>query len=330
MTVIRSCCCLAGMLTVLLMARAAVAAPNGNSTGDSYGRGVHAYFSGNSAAAEQLFAQAMGEDPNDPRPYYFRALCLLRQGRSDEARSDVMIGATLEARSAGSYPVGKSLERVQGGDRLMLEQYRWRARADDGMIDGADARSPNRANAAMHTVTMNTDVGALRQKVSVPLDRLVQSVSLAELANVSAEMPAPAAPAAAAAPVESTARDAASVAKASPDDPFADDPRPAAGGKIPSGKLLGILGRAIVEAAPIPSLEGLREQIPGLPAPAASGEAPAAGDPFGSDAAVAPAAVAPTADDPFGEPAPGDDAVESSPAESSEPPAEAAEEDPFG
>ncbi|MEX2092930.1 MAG: tetratricopeptide repeat protein [Pirellulales bacterium] len=316
MTVIRSCCCLAGMLAVLLMARAAVAAPNANSIGDSYGRGVHAYFSGNSAAAEQLFAQAMGEDPNAPRPYYFRALCLLRQGRSDEARSDFMIGATLEARSAGSYPVGKSLERVQGGDRLMLEQYRWRARAADGMIDGADAPSSYRTNAAMHTVTMNTvtmntDVGALRQKVSVPLDRLVQPVSLAELANISAEMPAPAAPAA-------------------HEDPFADDPRPAAGGKIPSGKLLGILGRAIVEAAPMPSLEGLREQIPGLPAPAASGEAPAADDPFGSDAAVAPATVTRASDDPFGEPAPGDDAVESSPAESSEPPAEAAEEDPFG
>ncbi len=313
MTDIRKFSCLAVALTALSMAGATTAAPDANFGGDPYGRGVHAYFSGSSADAEQLFAQAMGDDPNDPRPYYFHALCLLRQGRSDEARSDVMIGAALEARSPGSYPVGKSLERVQGGDRLMLEQFRWHVRAADGLVGGVDASSPERATVAMHTVAIHTDVGALRQKVSVPLDRFVQPVSLAELASISAERPTPA---------------AASVAKAATDDPFADDSQPAPGRKIPSGKLLGILGRALVESAPIPSLEGLRQQIPGLPAPATTGDAPAAEDPFGSDAAVTP-----TTDDPFSEPPPGDDRAgpaESVPAENSDQPADAAEEDPFG
>lgn len=339
------------MLAVLSNAGTVVAASDESSAGDSYGRGVHAYFTGDSAAAEQLFAQAIGEDPHDPRPFYFRALCLLRQGRRDAALSDVMIGAALEARSPGTYPVGKALERVQGGDRLLLEQYRWRVQAARVIAEGAEARTANRADVAIHT-----DVGALRQKVSVPLERLVQPVSLAELVNVSAETPAPAAattPVAApesaavvapvATPIESTDRDTASGDEASPDDPFADDSRSAPGGKIPSGKLLGILGRAITESAPIPSLEGLRKQIPQLPLPAANGDAAAADDPFGANApsgadesAGSEESFDPAADDPFSEPAPSAESSENSPAETSpvensEPaPESAADEDPFG
>jgi hypothetical protein len=90
--------------------------------------------------------------------------------------------------------------------------------------------------------------------------------------------------------------------------------------------LLGILGRAMVESAPLPSLEGLRQQIPGLPAPTTTDATPAADDdPFESDAAVAPAT-----DDPFSEPPPSDEAEESGPAENGDQPTDAADEDPFG
>jgi hypothetical protein len=313
MTDIRTCCFAAGLAAALGVAWAAAAAPEGYSAENSYGRGMQTYFAGNCAEAETLFSQAIGNAPRDPRPYYFRALCLLRQGRSSAAQSDFKIGAALEARAPGSYPVGKSLERVQGGDRLSLEHYRWQARTAAATDLGEESQSYSDHRA---TVARHTDVGALRQKISVPLDRLVQPVSLTELASVSVEVPAPAA----APPIEPTARDAASPATASTDNPFADDLQPAPGGKIPSGKLLGILGRAIIESAPVPSFEGLREQIPGLPAPTTRGDTPAAADPFGADAAVAPAA-----DDPFGETPPSDD-----PAESSDQPTDAAEEDPFG
>ena len=41
-----------------------------------------------------------------------------------------MIAAALQARLRGGYAVGKALERVQGGDRLVLEQYRWQMRTN--------------------------------------------------------------------------------------------------------------------------------------------------------------------------------------------------------
>jgi tetratricopeptide (TPR) repeat protein len=301
MIVIRSCCFLAGLLVAARAAATPAAEPDGGSAEDAYGRGVHAYFSGNylsgnSAAAEALFAEAMGHDPNDPRPHYFRALCLLRQGRSNEARSDFKIAAALEARSRGSYPVGKSLERVQGGERLMLEQFRWRAQADGAAAAGQDGHFDSNRRA---TLAMHTDVGVLRQKVSVPLDRLVQPVSLAELAELSAD----------------TDNAASSLA-----DPFADDPRPTSAGKIPSGKLLGIFGRAIMHSAPVPSLDGLREQIPGLPLPNADDQSQAA-----DAASDADADFAAGPEDPFSEPESSDTETESS-----DQPTDAAEEDPFG
>ena len=52
------------------------------------------------------------------------ALTLLRQGRSDEARGDMLVGAALEAQQPRRYAIGAALERVQGGERLLLEGFR--------------------------------------------------------------------------------------------------------------------------------------------------------------------------------------------------------------
>src|SRR4029079_3725986 len=75
-----------------------------------YSSGVEAYFRGCSAEAESSFSSLMSVDPNDPRAHYFRALSLMRQGREDEARSDMEIGAQLEARSPYRFDIGKTLE----------------------------------------------------------------------------------------------------------------------------------------------------------------------------------------------------------------------------
>jgi hypothetical protein len=92
-----------------------------------YADGVQAYFRGCSAEAESLFSRLAGIDSNDPRAFYFRALSLMRQGRVDEARSDMEIGAQIEARVPARFDIGKTLERIQGPNRLLLEQYRSRA-----------------------------------------------------------------------------------------------------------------------------------------------------------------------------------------------------------
>src|SRR5262245_22599251 len=71
-----------------------------------YGDGVHAYFRGNASRAEESLSSAMALNSQDPRYYYFRALSLLRQGRTAEARGDMQVGAALEAQRPGRFAVG--------------------------------------------------------------------------------------------------------------------------------------------------------------------------------------------------------------------------------
>jgi hypothetical protein len=122
-----------------------------------YSDAVQAYFRGCSAEAEALFSSLAGVDPNDPRAFYFRALSLMAQGREDEARSDMEIGAQIEARFPTRFDIGKTLERVQGRDRLLLERYR------------SQARQAALANPPLGAVR-SPDTGVLRERRIVPLD----------------------------------------------------------------------------------------------------------------------------------------------------------------
>lgn len=94
----------------------------------TYGSGVHAYFSGDYDRSYEDLTAAIEAGSEDPRSRYFRGLAALRLGRLDEAEADFSEGAELEARSLGGWPVSRSLERVQGHDRLRLERHRVRAR----------------------------------------------------------------------------------------------------------------------------------------------------------------------------------------------------------
>lgn len=94
----------------------------------AYGDGVHAYFAGDFDRAYEDLSQAIEAGTTDPRAYYFRGLAALRQGRSDEAEADFTEGATRESAGLGAWPVARSLERIQGPDRLRLERHRTRAR----------------------------------------------------------------------------------------------------------------------------------------------------------------------------------------------------------
>lgn len=97
----------------------------------AYGRGVHAYFASDTVQAEQLFTDVIQAGSNDPRPYYFRAMLRLRAGRQAEAENDMRLGASLEARNPGEqHAISRSLQRVQGSGRRMLESFRRQARLD--------------------------------------------------------------------------------------------------------------------------------------------------------------------------------------------------------
>jgi hypothetical protein len=297
MTAIRSSWVLAGFVLFACLTASSSAQSPAAATSDPYRTGVLAYFSGDDAAAEQWLAEAAARDPKDPRPVYFHGLSLLRQGRRDEACSNFMVAASLESRSRNSYPVGKSLERVQGADRLLLEKFRWQARSAEPAIVGNPATSavtPGRYSFSP------AEQRALRQPATPPLDRSVQPASLSELVDASP---------------------ATTIATDNPTNPFADDPASASPGKLSSGKLIGIVGRALMQSAPVPSLDALRDHIPiDLPIPA-DDVAPAQADfDFGSESS------APSADeDPFAEPATNDREPNNT-----QPAAEEIEEDPFG
>ncbi len=91
-----------------------------------YGNGVHAFYGGNYAQAIRDFDRATAYDSQDPRVFYFRGVAKRRMGRTYEGRSDLQYGAQLEA-SQGRTDIGRSLQRLQGHDRVLLEQYRRQA-----------------------------------------------------------------------------------------------------------------------------------------------------------------------------------------------------------
>jgi len=93
-----------------------------------YGAGVHAYFSGDVQRAYDDLTQAIEAGTRDPRAWYFRGLAALKLGRLDEAEADFSTGADRETKAEGDWAVARSLERVQGRDRLALERHRVRAR----------------------------------------------------------------------------------------------------------------------------------------------------------------------------------------------------------
>ncbi|HWA97370.1 MAG TPA: hypothetical protein VG713_02715 [Pirellulales bacterium] len=96
---------------------------------DMFGKGVHAYYSGNTLQAFQFLNSAIDAGTHDSRAYYFRGLTYLRFGDEASARADFAKGADLEVTSPDRfYDVGKSLERTQGYARQLLESYRAGAR----------------------------------------------------------------------------------------------------------------------------------------------------------------------------------------------------------
>jgi hypothetical protein len=95
---------------------------------NAYGTGVHAFYSGDLDRSISDLTAAIDGGTADPRAWYFRGLAAWRLGRFDEAEADFREGAEREASTVGSWPVSRSLERVQGTERLRLERYRTRAR----------------------------------------------------------------------------------------------------------------------------------------------------------------------------------------------------------
>lgn len=96
-----------------------------------YSKGVHAYFDGEYETALEHLDKAISGGTYDPRAYYFRGLAKFQLGNTDEARGDFLAGAEMELAGTPQYfPINRSLERVQGDSRQLLEQTRAFAREE--------------------------------------------------------------------------------------------------------------------------------------------------------------------------------------------------------
>jgi hypothetical protein len=247
-------------------------------------------------------------------------MTLLRMGRATEAEVDMQAGAYLEARApGGAYAVDRSIQRLQGRDRLALEKVRRRVRFE--------VEQKRRAETAQRfEQTQRREAEVLRVERRPTYDEAVQLAGGDNSAGQT-ETPATTSDAAIAAggptapgqdlppPVDTTTADApptTDVAENANDDPFAtgsDDPfapgttvassAPAAvppaetveavevGEKVGGTKLLGIIGGIFSGVAE----NNLPDQLPmvgGIPS-IGGGSAPPVSipsdeaDPFGGD-----------------------------------------------
>ena len=97
-----------------------------------YGRGVHAFFDRDYERAIAILSMAEEMGSIDPRPYYFLGLAHLRQNRSAQADQYFVKAAELEyaGRAARDFAVSESLRRIQGAERMRIEQIRTTERAN--------------------------------------------------------------------------------------------------------------------------------------------------------------------------------------------------------
>lgn len=264
-----------------------------------YGRGVHNYFARNYTQAHTFLTEAIDGGSQDPRVYYFRALAFSKLGRPDEAKADFEKGAAYEVQAGDIYPIGRSLERVQGGDRMALESFRRNAR----LLSRGNA---NKQNAARFEAMRRNEQEVLR---GAAVGNAPPAIAPgAPAATPPASDPFGAAPAAdpfggAGGAAGTGEPPPGAPVPAAPADPAGDPfggapapmpaPMPAAPGPAPADPFGG---------APDPAAPAPVDPFGGAPAPAAPMPMPAA-DPFGGAApAPAPAAPAPmpAPADPFG------------------------------
>lgn len=100
--------------------------PNGSAIGIptlAFSEGVAALRHNQFNRAVDLLMQAVRADGRNPTYRFYLAVALRRVGRLEEARAQVAAGCKLE-KSGSSVGVGQSLERLQGEDRVWLENAR--------------------------------------------------------------------------------------------------------------------------------------------------------------------------------------------------------------
>ncbi len=217
-------------MTALLLLALAIAAPSARPSlaGDmppalatGYGNGVHAYNEGDYQCSYDELSRVIEAGSNDPRVFYFRGLAALKLGRTDEADADFQQGANLEADGVGGRAVSRALERIQGCDRLKLEQFRSQARVSAVQRDREAIRQ-------RYSDIYEAEPEVLRRRRPEPVEPVPAPAAKETKPEAEAEAPAEeATEEPAAEPAEESAEEAAEEPADEPadtSDPFGDAP----------------------------------------------------------------------------------------------------------
>lgn len=239
------------LVTAGMMGLGATASAQTDVLNEFYGRGYHAYFRNDLAAAEGYLTTAITEGSKDPRAYYYRGLTYLCQGKSVEADVDFHDGALLEAEGHGRL-IGQALDRIQGYNRYTIEKARLAARLEVARRRGfaqpaptprtlppapAPQPEPEIHSAPDHVVPPPPAVEPVpheSNEPAAPMEEPVTDPAAEPAAEESAE-PTSEAPAAEAAPAEPA-----------PGEPAPSEPAPADAEEDPFGSL----DEPAAEAAP--------------------------------------------------------------------------------
>ena len=94
-----------------------------------YGHGMHSFWAGRYVEADESFADAISLAPSNPLYWYMRAVTRRRLGNEGAAKHDALLGAAAERkacsrRDGASLDINRGLRRLQGSDRIWLEDYR--------------------------------------------------------------------------------------------------------------------------------------------------------------------------------------------------------------
>ena len=326
---------------------------------DLYGRGVHAYFSRNYLDAHKHLSEAATSGSKDPRVYYFRALADNRLKRPEDAAADLKMATELEFNGDAPVQVSKALERVQGSERLMIEDTRRKARLSirNASEERAKIRYENRVKAEARVLRSPPAAGiGAAPPVVVPAVGVPAAGAPDKTDPFGAEAPAPlpealpgakpaaevpgAEPAVPAVPAKPAApAEAVPPAKPAADDPFGDTPaKPAAPAgevppaEVPAGEVkpAGAVGEAPAGGGKGSILGSFRRAF----SKAVPGEVKGAGTKPPAEGETPIPKGDPNAPDPFGDApaakpaAPGKAPADVPPAVP--PPAKPAADDPFG
>ena len=133
-TCARSLCLMAAVAAALLAGGDRSVADD--SPAQVYGKAMTAWQDGEYETADRLLSGLIADETNDPRVYYFRGLSRYAAGNQDAAAVDFEAGSQLETHGSAGVNIPKSLERVQGPARQLLENYRRQASRDADLQAG--------------------------------------------------------------------------------------------------------------------------------------------------------------------------------------------------